>query len=223
MNLGDRISVHPAPREAVVTRVATSVVRESLGVIGPGCRVVGVTKGLFSLLDLIEEVLHQCGPSAVTVSTWTPGIAEMERVFQLLRTEMVTDFRLLVDRSFVGRHPKYAVRITDMFGSEAIRQTRTHMKVALIRNDAVSIAIRTSMNFNTNPRLEQYDLDDDRLIYDLFDGVITELAEMVPPGLYASRTDINSGFERVLARTDEGLQAVGDWFARNRWTPKDWD
>ena len=79
------------------------------------------------------------------------------------------------------------------------------------------------MNFNTNPRLEQYDLDDDEAIYDLFDGVITELAEMVPPGLYASRRDINSGFERVLARTDEGLQAVGDWFARNRWTAKDWD
>ena len=206
-----------------MTRVATSVVRESLGIIGPGCRVVGVTKGLFSLLDLIEEVLHQCGSASVTVSTWTPGIAEMERVFQLLRTEMVTDFRLLVDRSFVGRHPKYAVRITDMFGADAIRQTRTHMKVALIRNDAVTIAIRTSMNFNTNPRLEQYDLDDDQAIYDLFDGVITELAEMVPPGLYASRSDINSGFERVLARTDEGLQAVGDWFARNRWTAKDWD
>lgn len=50
-----------------------------------------------------------------------------------------------------------------------------------------------------------------------------KLAEMVPPGLYASRSDINTGFERVLARTDEGLQAVGDWFARNRWTPKDWD
>lgn len=79
------------------------------------------------------------------------------------------------------------------------------------------------MNFNTNPRLEQYDLDDDVAIYGLFDGVITELAEMVPPGLYASRTDINSGFERVLARTDEGLEAVGDWFARNRWTAKDWD
>ena len=217
------ISVHPQPRKAVLTRVATSVVRESLGIIGPGCRVVGVTKGLFSLLDLIEEVLHQCGSSSVTVSTWTPGIAEMERVFQLLRTGMVTDFRLLVDRSFVGRHPKYAVRITDMFGADAIRQTRTHMKVALIRNDAISIAIRTSMNFNTNPRLEQYDLDDDEAIYDLFDGVITELAEMVPPGLYANRTAINLGFERVMARTDEGLQAVGDWFARNKLTPKDWD
>lgn len=217
------ISVHPQPRKAVVTRIATSVVRDSLGTIGPGCRVVGVTKGLFSLLDLIEEVLYQCGPSSVTVSTWTPGIAEMERVLQLLRGGKVTDFRLLVDRSFVGRHPRYAVRITDMFGAEAIRQTRTHMKVALIRNEAISIAIRTSMNFNTNPRLEQYDLDDDRLIYDLFDGVITELAEMVPPGLYADRSAINLGFERVMARTDEGLVAVGDWFARNRWTPKDWD
>ena len=218
-----KISVHPKPRMATVTRVATSVVRDSLGVIGPGCRVVGVTKGLFSLLDLIEEVLQQVGACQVTVSTWTPGIAEMERVLQLIRGGMVTDFRLLVDRSFVGRHPQYAVRITDMFGAEAIRQTRTHMKVALVRNDTMRIAIRTSMNFNTNPRLEQYDLDDDAAIYDLFDGVITELAEMVPPGLYASRSAINTGFERVLANTEDGLRSVGDWFARNRWTPKDWE
>jgi hypothetical protein len=220
---GDVLSTHPEPRVPFCTRIASSVVRDSLGVIGPGCRVVGVTKGLFSLLDLIEEVLHQCGPSAVTVSTWTPGMGEMERVLQLLRGGMVTEFRLLVDRSFVGRHPQYARRISDMFGDEAIRQTRTHMKVALVRNERIAIAIRTSMNFNTNPRLEQYDLDDDVAIYDLFAGVIGELTEAVPPGLYASAKDINAGFEKVLAVTAEELQGVGDWFKRNRWTPKDWD
>lgn len=132
-----------------------------LGEVSPNMRVVGVNKGQFSMLDLITAVLDHVGAAEVVVSTWTPGVAEMDNVARMLNGGKITRFRLLVDRSFVTRHPEYIQRINSQFGQDTIRKTRTHMKVALIAAGDYRIVIRSSANFNTNPNIEQFDLDDD--------------------------------------------------------------
>ena len=190
-------SVRPKSRKPTLSAVPFANARVAVGTIAPGCRVVGLTKGQFSLLDLIAAVLEQVGPAEVMVSTWTPGKAEMECVANLLDAHKITRFRLLVDRSFVTRHPEYVARIHSILGAEAIRQTRTHAKFALIAAGDYRIAIRTSMNFNRNPRFEQFDLDDDADIYDFFDAAVNELYEGVPAGLDANKRDIERGFNAV--------------------------
>lgn len=190
-------SVRPKPRKATLSAIPFANARVAVGVITPGCRVVGLTKGQFSLLDLIAAVLEQIGPAEVMVSTWTPGKAEMESVADLLDAHHITRFRLLVDRSFVTRHPEYVARIHASLGAGAIRQTRTHAKFALINGGGYRIAIRTSMNFNRNPRFEQFDLDDDAAIYDFFDAAVDELYESVPAGLDAKKRDIERGFNKA--------------------------
>lgn len=136
----------------------------------------------------------QIGASDVLVSTWTPGRIELSIVADMLRRHEIVRFRLLVDRSFVTRHPEYVQEINKQFGAEAIRQTRTHAKFALIRGSGYHIAIRTSMNFNRNPRFEQFDLDDDPLLYAFFDSIADELYERVPAGLTVERSAIENGF-----------------------------
>jgi len=187
-------SVRPKSRKPTLSATPFANARAAVGTIAPGCRVVGLTKGQFSLLDLIAAVLEQVGSAEVMVSTWTPGKAEMESVANLLDAHKITRFRLLVDRSFVTRHPEYVARIHAVLGAEAIRQTRTHAKFALIAAGDYRITIRTSMNFNRNPRFEQFDLDDDATIYDFFDAAVDELYDSVPAGLDANKRDIERVF-----------------------------
>ena len=40
----------------------------------PGVMMTGITKGAFSMLDLIEAIVAETGPADVDVSTWTTGI-----------------------------------------------------------------------------------------------------------------------------------------------------
>lgn len=141
-----------------------------IGRLDIGCRLTGVTCGQFSLLDLIAAVLEQTGPADVTVSTWTTGIRDVVRAAWLLESGSIRSFALLTDRSFPQRQPAYCRALVDRFGEGAIRSTRTHAKFAVIRNDVWSICIRSSMNLNTNPRFEQFDLDDDAALCAFFDA-----------------------------------------------------
>lgn len=180
--------------------MARSEAAAAIGVLRPGARVVGVTKGQFSLLDLVEALLEQVGPADVLVSTWTPGKAEMERVLELLESGYINQFQLLVDRSFPSRHPYYVDRVEEICGEEAIRMTRTHGKFALIAAGEWKLCIRTSMNFNRNPRLEQFDLDDDARIYALFEGVARDLFTDLDGGLRVPQEAVHAAFGRLGRR-----------------------
>lgn len=149
----------PAAARRVVTSPAASA-DACIGALVPGVAITGLTMGQFSLLDLVEAVLRQTGPSEVVVSTWTTGIRDAERAAWLLEHGAIRSFALLTDRSFPGRQPAYCRALVARFGESAIRATRTHAKFALIRNGAWNICIRSSMNLNANPRFEQFDLDD---------------------------------------------------------------
>lgn len=175
--------MRPVANAARLAAVPFGSAQDAIGKLTAGVRIVGLTKGQFSLLDLIAAVLDQIGAASVTVSTWTPGAKEMDAVAALLDSGLVTDFRLLLDRSFATRHPEYVARIHAALGPEAIRQTRTHAKFALIAAGAWRVTIRTSMNFNRNPRFEQFDLDDDPAIYAFFEAAVAELYEKTPAGL----------------------------------------
>lgn len=160
--------------------------RESIGTLQPGSRMTGVTKGQFSLLDLIRAITEQTGPASLTVSTWSTGIRDTENLGVLIDRGMFTSVALCLDRSFAGRQPQYLDAVVRTWGWDNIRMTRNHAKFCLIRNDKWNICVRSSMNLNRNPRLEQYDIDDSVELCDFFQGVIDEVFEKMPPGMTRS-------------------------------------
>lgn len=170
--------------------------------LGPGGRVVGITKGQFSLLDLVVALLHKTGRADVTVCAWTTGDNEIEGVTRLAQNGQVSSFRLLIDRSFRARRPDSARMMERQIGSDAIRQTKAHAKFALIKAGDWRIAVRCSMNFNRNPRLEQFDIDDDPAIYDFFDRVVSDLFAAIPPGF-----DIE---DRIVSRSLSSISMSDD-------------
>ena len=126
-----------------------------------GSELVGLTRGQFSLSDMLTAVLDKTGPAALSISTWTAASTSVQSMLELLQTGQITRCKWLVDCTFVRRVPQLVAEIRRSFGDDAIRVTRTHAKFATVTNENWQVAIRSSMNLNQNPRLESYEIGHD--------------------------------------------------------------
>jgi hypothetical protein len=185
-------------RPAKIVTAPYQSAETAIGTLEPGCRILGLTKGQFSLLDLLRACLAQTGPAHVIVSTWTTGIRDADNARLLLDTGKILSFRLLTDRSFATRQPKYCAAIVRAFGNAAIRCTNTHAKFCLIQNGGWNIAIRSSMNLNRNPRFEQFDLDDDAQIVAFLREHADEMEDTMPAGLRPPYAAVDAAFTGAL-------------------------
>jgi hypothetical protein len=155
--------------------------REAVGDLYPQCSIFGITKGQFSLIELIETLLDQTGPADVFLSTWTAAGSDLTDAFKLIDSGKMRSFRILVDHTFQRRKPAFAAKVRELFGIEAVRVTRNHAKFCLIRNDTWDLVIKTSMNLNFNPRLEDFDIADDPRTADFLQGLMNEIFTRLKP------------------------------------------
>jgi hypothetical protein len=126
-----------------------------------GREIYGLTRGQFSLVDVLEALLAKTGPARLHLCTWTATAPHVARLIAALRDGRILAGRFLVDVSFTRRCPQEAATIRDAFGADAIRVTRTHAKFAVIENEAWRLALRCSANLNANPRAEHYEVGHD--------------------------------------------------------------
>lgn len=131
-----------------------------IGEISKGCDVFGLTKGDFSMIDILRHCAKQIGPCRIDIGTWTAAAADIKQAFDMLNDRNITSMRWLVDRSFPARQGKYYRALLDKFGQDSVRLARFHAKFILIENDDFSLAVRTSMNLNMNQRIEFYEISE---------------------------------------------------------------
>jgi hypothetical protein len=131
-----------------------------IGPISKGCDVFGLTKGDFSMIDILRHVAKEIGPCRIDVGTWTAAHSDVKQAYEMLNDERIQSMRWLVDRSFPQRQPKYYKALLGKFGRETVRMARFHAKFILLENEEFSVAIRTSMNLNLNQRIEFYELSE---------------------------------------------------------------
>jgi len=143
-----------------------------------------LTFGQFSLTDALVSILDLTGPADVVISTWTAADADLERSAQLIESADILNFRMIIDPSFQGRRPKYTAHMRALFGDECIRTIKSHAKFLIIRNKNWDIVVRTSMNLNGNPRLENIEVSENKEFADFLTNVIDEIFREVPPARY---------------------------------------
>lgn len=131
-----------------------------IGPVTKGCDIFGLTKGDFSMIDILRHVAREIGPCRIDCGTWTAAAAEIKQAFDMLGDGNILGMRFLVDRSFPQRQPKYYQALQERFGRDCIRMARFHAKFILLENDQFSVAVRTSMNLNLNERIEFYELSE---------------------------------------------------------------
>ncbi len=157
---------------------------QALEELEPGGTLCILTKGQFSLIDLIRACLDRVGPASVIVSTWTAAKREIGDAEDLLREGRIKDLRWLVDFSFCRRQPAYAELLRERFGDACIRSTMNHAKFVIVRGADAVITIRTSMNLNKNTRFEYADVSYSPELAEFFGAVVDEVFEEQQIGLW---------------------------------------
>ena len=143
-----------------------------IGEITKGCEIFGLTKGDFSMIDMLAHIVSEIGPCDVAIGTWTAGKADVRHADRLFRVGGIRSIRFLVDRSFPNRQPKYFSELLNRFGGDCVRLARFHAKFITMENDEFSIAVRTSMNLNKNMRIESYEISEGSKINDYLGKIV---------------------------------------------------
>lgn len=187
----------------------TEVAGKAIGGFRKGCRLIGLTRGKFSLIDLIRAILEHTGPAHVVCCTWSAGIKDAHQIRWLVDTRLIESFTIVTDRSYETRQAKYAIAIEDLFGKENIRVTDIHAKFVLIWNGDWKVTVRTSMNLNANRTCENFEIDEDEEIFDFYRGFIDKLLTEAPAGWDGRRAAVEAVLDRIFgAEEEEPREAV---------------
>lgn len=190
------------PKQRAVRRTFNaSTAAAAIGPITHGCEIYGISKGQFSLIEIIEHVLDATGPADVVISTWTAAGADLAYTHKLLSDGRVRSCRWLVDFSFPSRQPAYCQALRDRFGDQAIACTANHAKFVLVENDNWSVVLRTSMNLNWNRRLESFEISDDR-------DLCSWLGEIVSATFAESGASVAAAVDKP-SRAQQALTQIG--------------
>lgn len=209
------VSVTTPVRKAHARLSKVASARDTIAGFGRDRGVLGLTFGQFSLLDLIDAVLEITGPADVVISTWSAGFYDVDAAVRWRDSGRMLSVRFVMDSSD-KRGQSTPGDVSELFGADAVRVTRSHAKFVLLSNDdGWRAVITTSMNLNKNTRIEHFDLVDDPdrfgLLWDFADALWREL----PSGSTGDRT--LPGVESVASvRPSYGVAvteriAVGPW------------
>jgi hypothetical protein len=166
------------------------------------CRLIGLTQGNFSLIDLIFSILKKIGKSDIICTTWSAGIKDAHQVKWMVDTNLINSFKIITDHSYATRQKTYASSLDELFGKENIRTSEIHAKFTLISNEHYKIVIRTSMNLNANKTCENFEIDDSQEIFDFYTKFIQHTFNGMPDGFTQSSKTVN--------------ECVSDYFAKNK-------
>jgi hypothetical protein len=162
------------------------------------CRLLGLTRGQFSLIDLIRSVLKKTGKAHVITTTWSAGIKDVHQVDWLKTNDLIYSFKLITDHSYATRQKKYAMSIVDLFGAENIRTSEIHAKFTLIHNENYNVCIRTSMNLNANKTCENFEIDEDKDVFDFYMNFIEHTFGDMPNGFTTSSFKVNKSLDKFF-------------------------
>ncbi len=196
--------------------------RDAIAGFGRDGHVFGITKGQFSMIDIAAAVLEKTGPADVAV--WTLCIAdyEVEAIGAFIGSGAIRDFRLVMDWAGAQRDMPIVSDLQARFGLDCIRVTKTHAKIVMVSNADWKVVIRGSMNLNSNPRFEQFDVSDGGAAWDVMDDVMVEMWDRAKPlpvrklkhgdavGL------LNAGVAHPAPTLDWAAGGSADWWGHGR-------
>lgn len=178
--------------------VKRSSARRAIGDLSKGCEIYILTYGQFSLIDVLAVLLEQTGAADVAMATWTAADADLQRASVLVERLDILRMRILVDRSFVTRQPEYCATMRELFGDDCIRTCRLHAKFLTIQNETWNLAVRTSMNLNENPRLENLEISDDLALCRFLNDCVDTIYNRQKPSTFDGEMPSLGGKRRVL-------------------------
>lgn len=176
--MGNPNSVAARRKRAVETFSAAG---ESIGPLSAGMSMFAITRGQWSMIDAILWVLSQAGPSRLSVWTWTIAEYEVQVIERLLIDQQISQATMVIDHGARKKNAQILAQWRGRFGDDSVRYCLNHAKIATVESGSgLRILMRGSMNLNSNPRFEQFDLTEGGEDFDVVRNVENELPILAP-------------------------------------------
>lgn len=148
---------------------------DSIGTIEKGYSRFGLTRGQFSMIDMILACLDQVGRAKVSLWTWCVASYEVDCFKRLLMDDRIHSAILVIDSQARTKNRQLLKDWQAVHGPESIKWVVNHAKIATIETSECRLLLRGSMNLNYNPRFEQFDVDEGHPGFDLIRKTEDEL------------------------------------------------
>ena len=170
--------------------------RQLMEYIEDGANIHGLTYGDWSFSDSLVAIANRIGYCDVVISTWTVGSADLRKQETHLRTAKFRSLRMLVDRSFERRQPKYCATLRQAFGDDAIRVWDNHAKFAVLTGGEFDVLYETSANLNKNRRMESFTVFCGGDIPREYLEMVNEFYEIQTPGaIWGRENNVNARYD----------------------------
>ena len=162
----------------------------------------GLSDGSWSFLEAVIVVASVCGPSDVTISTWTAANADIRHASALLSERAFKSLTFLIDRSFLTRQPTYCKLLRHIFGDGAIRVVNSHAKFAVFTGGDVEALYLTSANLNRNRRIENFSLFVGGSLPGQYRSLVADAFDLQAPAEgFALASTVRQQTERLMSST----------------------
>ena len=148
--------------------------RKAIGTLSKDLDLFFLTKGDFSAINVLEEVLKQTGSADVIISTFSMGVFEIQQIERLIKEKLINKYRLIIDKSYFTRKPQFLDKLKKALG-DTISVTKNHSKFFLICNKEWNIVILTSMNLNENKSIEFFEIINDKELFEYLSLFVKEI------------------------------------------------
>lgn len=187
-------------RRRAIALDAMASARDTIGAVEPGMGLFAVTRGQFSMIDVINHLVDQAGPCSISVWTWAIAAYEVDVICGMMERRDIRDATLIIDYSTEGRSGEIVDQWRARFGRDKVKDCRNHAKIARVWNDDWRFLARGSMNLNFNPRFEQFDLTEGGQDFDLV-GEIEESLPVLGPSAAKAEYDAATGIGKAWERS----------------------
>ncbi len=83
--------VKTSKRRVVADRTGDESAARVVAQMEPGTRLVGLTNGAFSLLNIVRCILDRLGPADLTIATWSSGLYDTDEISRLAEIRRMGD------------------------------------------------------------------------------------------------------------------------------------
>ena len=155
--------------------------------IAPGDSWHVISHGDIDALSYLRHAITGAGYfDTVLLSTWCMAMPDITEIRAFIDAGKIDAFSLYVGEIFPNQYGDEfaaAKQLADDFGSR-ICVARNHSKVILAANHSLGLylAMEGSANVNTNPRIEQTTLTNDRALHDFYADFFAGLKTIVRQG-----------------------------------------
>lgn len=127
-------------------------VENAINALEKGKAIDFVSKGRWSMHEMLEFMLRKAGPSDVYFTTWTITEDPIRRLFMLKEEGLIKSLACILDYRIKDRKPAPFQLLQNIADQHVL--TQCHAKVTIVIGEELAYTCLSSANFSKNPRIE---------------------------------------------------------------------